>query len=162
MCSLDVAFTVGTVRNRLREDNTAVPMGSFAKVVLFGGLRRVVVSFRMAGVVLPDIQTCSRNCRKLLQTYLRGRRNTLATLSKDVGQFSCQPQPFGRVHRHFSWQERHFRRVFLLVFCTSHWQGYLRPVATRCKFRGRRGILCHVLKIDGSLARNINFQVANF
>ena len=35
-------------------------------------------------------------------------------------------------------------------------------MATRCKFRGRRGILCDVVKIDGSLARNIDFQVANF
>ena len=35
-------------------------------------------------------------------------------------------------------------------------------MATRCKFRGRRGILCDVLKIDGSLARNIDFDVANF
>ena len=33
-------------------------------------------------------------------------------------------------------------------------------MATRCKFRGRRGILCNVLKIDGSLARNIDFEVA--
>ena len=30
-------------------------------------------------------------------------------------------------------------------------------MATRCKFRGSRGILC-----DGSLARNIDFEVANF
>ena len=35
-------------------------------------------------------------------------------------------------------------------------------MATRCTFRGRRGILCDVLKIDGSLARNIDFEVANF
>ena len=35
-------------------------------------------------------------------------------------------------------------------------------MATRCKFRGRRDILCDVLKIDGSLARNIDFEVANF
>ena len=34
-------------------------------------------------------------------------------------------------------------------------------MVTRCKFRGRRGILCDVLKI-GSLARNIDFEVANF
>ena len=34
-------------------------------------------------------------------------------------------------------------------------------MATRCKFRGRRGIFSHVLKIDGSLARNIDFEVAN-
>ena len=38
----------------------------------------------------------------------------------------------------------------------------LRQVTTRCKFPGRRGILCDVLKIDGSLARNIDFDVANF
>jgi len=37
----------------------------------------------------------------------------------------------------------------------------LRQVATRCKFRGRRGSLWDVLKIDGSLARNIDFEVAN-
>ena len=35
-------------------------------------------------------------------------------------------------------------------------------MATRCKFRGRRGILCDALKIDGSLARNIDFEVATF
>ena len=35
-------------------------------------------------------------------------------------------------------------------------------MATRCKFRGSRGIFCDVLKIDGSLARNIDFEVANF
>ena len=35
-------------------------------------------------------------------------------------------------------------------------------MVTRCKFRGRRGIFSHVLKIDGSLARNIDFEVANF
>ena len=32
-------------------------------------------------------------------------------------------------------------------------------MATRCKFRGTRGILCDVVKI---LARNIDFEVANF
>ena len=35
-------------------------------------------------------------------------------------------------------------------------------MATRCEFRGRGGILCDVVKIDGNLARNIDFQVANF
>ena len=34
-------------------------------------------------------------------------------------------------------------------------------MATRCRFRGRRGILWDVLRIDGSLARNIDFEVAN-
>ena len=35
-------------------------------------------------------------------------------------------------------------------------------MVTRCKFRGRRGILRDMLKIDESLARNIDFEVANF
>ena len=35
-------------------------------------------------------------------------------------------------------------------------------MVTRCKFRGRRGILWDVLKIDGSLALNIDFEVAKF
>ena len=64
VCSLDVAFTSATVRNRSRDPRMAVPMGSSAEVVLFGGCRRVVASFRVAGVALRDIQTCSGTCRK--------------------------------------------------------------------------------------------------
>ena len=56
----------------------------------------------------------------------RGRRNTFATFSEDVLQFSWQAQHFGRVHRHFSWQAQHFRRVLLRVFCKSHWQGCVK------------------------------------
>ena len=91
VCSLDVAFVVATVRNRSRELRMAVPMGSFAEVVLFGGFRRLVASFRVAGVALRDIQTCSATCRKsfrvagaiLLRRFqkmccsFRGRRSTL-------------------------------------------------------------------------------------
>ena len=68
----------------------AVPMGSFAEVVLFGGFRRLVASFRVAGVALRDIRTCSGTCRKFcvagailllrLQKMccsFRGRRSTL-------------------------------------------------------------------------------------
>ena len=36
----------------------AVPMASFAKGVAFGGFKRRVASFRVAGVALRDIQTC--------------------------------------------------------------------------------------------------------
>ena len=67
VCSLDVAFTSATVRNRPYELRMAVPMGSFAEVVLFGGFRRLVASFRVAGVGLRDIQTCSATCRKSLR-----------------------------------------------------------------------------------------------
>ena len=123
VCSIDVAFVVATVRNRPREDRMAVPMGSSAEVVIFGGFRRVVASFRVAGVALRDIQTCSATCRK---SFFCGRRNTFATFSEDVLQFSWQAQHFGRVHRHFSWQAQHFRRVALRVFCKSHWQGCVK------------------------------------
>ena len=53
-----------TVRNRSCEDRMAVPMGSSAEVVIFGGFRRVVASFRVAGVALCDIQTCFATCWK--------------------------------------------------------------------------------------------------
>ena len=80
-----------TVRNRPREDHMAVPMESSAEVVIFGGFRRVVASFRVAGVALRDIQTCFATCWKsfcvagaiLLRRFqkmccsFRGRRSTL-------------------------------------------------------------------------------------
>ena len=69
----------------------AVPMGSSAEVVIFGGFRRVIASFRVAGVALRDIQTCSGTCRKSfcvagailsrrfhkMSCIFRGRRSTL-------------------------------------------------------------------------------------
>ena len=64
VCSLDVASASATVRNRSCEDRMAVPMGSSAGVVLFGGFRCLVASFRVAGVALRDIQTRSGTCRK--------------------------------------------------------------------------------------------------
>ena len=91
VCSLDVASASATVRNRSCEDRMAVPMGSSAEVVIFGGFRRVVASFRVAGVALRDIQTCFATCWKsfcvagaiLLWRFqkmccsFRGRRSTL-------------------------------------------------------------------------------------
>ena len=80
-----------TVRNRSYELRMAVPMGSFAEVVIFGGFRRVVASFRVAGVALCDIQTCFatrwksfrvagaillRRFQKMCCSF-RGRRSTL-------------------------------------------------------------------------------------
>ena len=76
-----------TVRNHPRDPRMAVPMGSSAEVVIFGGFRRVVASFRVAGVALRDIQTCFANVLKIV---LRGRRNTFVTFSEDVLQFSWQ------------------------------------------------------------------------
>ena len=60
---------------------------------------------------------------------------------------------FGDLHRHFAWQAQHFRRVvpcFLRITLPG-----LRQVVTTCKFRGRPGILWHLMKSKGSLARNI-------
>ena len=100
------------VRNRPREDHMAVPMGSFAEVVLFGGFRRLVcVSRGRRGTSWHS--DVFWNVSKVV---LRGRRNTFVTFSEDVLQFSWQAQHFGRVHRHFSWQAQHFRRVVLRVF----------------------------------------------
>ena len=98
----------------------AVPMVCSAEGVLFGGFKRLVASFRVAGVALCDIQMCLVTCRKsfcvagaiLLRRFpkmccsFRGRRNTL-----DV---------------HFEWQAQHFRRVVLRVFWDSQWQGCVK------------------------------------
>ena len=139
VCSLDVAFASATVRNRPQPFARSPYGRAYGKFCRGGNFWR--------------FQTC--RC-----FVSRGRRNTFATFSEDVLQFSWQAQHFGRVHRHFSWQAQHFRRVALRVLQIA--VAGLRQVATRCKFRGRRGILCDVLKIDGSLARNIDFDVANF
>ena len=157
VCSLDVAFTSATVRNRPYELRMAVPMGSFAEVVLFGGFRRLVASFRVAGVALRDIQTCSATCRKSL-------RVAGAILLRHFQKMCCSFR--GRRSMDVSIVIFRGRRStldvsFCVFFCKSHWPG-LRQVVTRCKFRGRRGIFSHVLKIDGSLARNIDFDVTNF
>ena len=91
VCSLDVAFTFATVRNRPRDCYMAVPMVSSAEEVLFGGFKRLVASFRVAGVALRDIRMCFVTCRKsfcvvgaiLLRRFpkmrcsFRGRRSTL-------------------------------------------------------------------------------------
>ena len=126
-CSLDVAFTVATVRNRSqpfaavrnrsREGRLAVPMASFATAVTFGGFNRRVASFRVAGVALCDFPTCFITCQKYSKIVL---------FSEDAFQFSWQAQHFGNLHRHFAWQAPHFRRVMLRVFCESHCQGCVK------------------------------------
>jgi hypothetical protein len=55
----------------------AVPMVSSAEEVIFGGFKRRVASFRVAGVALRDIQTCLVTCRKsfcVASTILLRRR----------------------------------------------------------------------------------------
>ena len=125
-----------TIRNRPRDPHMAVPMVSSAEVVVFVGFKHLVASFRVAGVALRDIQTCFVTCRKsfcvagaiLLRRFqkmrcsFRGRRSTL-----DVSIVILR----GR---------RSTLDVSCCVFLRIALSG-LRQVATRCKFRGRRGIL---------------------
>ena len=80
-----------TVRYRPRDCYMAVPIVSSAEGVLFGGFKRLVASFRVAGVALCDIRMCFVTCRKsfcvagaiLLRRFpkmrcsFRGRRSTL-------------------------------------------------------------------------------------
>ena len=110
------------VRNRPCEDRMAVPMGSFAEVVLlevsdvwllrFAWQAWHFVTFRR---VLERVASC-----------FAWQAQYFCYFSEDVLQFSWQAQHFGRVHRHFSWQAQHFRRVVLRVFCKSHWQGCVK------------------------------------
>ena len=61
-CSLDAVLVFATVHNRLQSYATvlerrlwqkvAVPMGSSARGVIFGGFQRCVIAFRTAGVAL--------------------------------------------------------------------------------------------------------------
>ena len=102
-------------------------------------------------MALRDIQTCSATCRKsfrmagaiLLRRFqkmccsFRGRRSTLDV---SIVIFRGMRSTFD---------------VSCCVFLYIALAG-LRQVATRCKFRGKRGILRNVLKIDGSLARNVS------
>ena len=141
-----------TVRNRSRELRMAVPMGSFAEVVLFGGFRRVVASFRVAGVALRDIQTCSGTCRKsfcvagaiLLCRFqkmccsFRGRRSTLDVSSvifrgrRSTLDVSCCVFFVNRIGRAASsgdkvqipWQTWHF--LTCAENCASHETSILR------------------------------------
>ena len=80
-----------TVRNRSRDPRMAVPMVSSAEGVIFGGFKRRVASFCVAGVALRDIQACFVTCRlsfcvvvaillrrfRKMSCSFHGRRSTL-------------------------------------------------------------------------------------
>ena len=146
-----------TARKCPREGRMAVPMASSAKAVAFGGFKSCVASFRLASVALRDIQTCFVTCRKwfcvacaiLLQRFQKmrssfcGRRSTLET----------------------SIIISHGRRSASDVSCCGLFANCIvraASVATRVQIACGRGIFCDVMKIDGSLARNIDFEVADF
>ena len=128
-------FTLGVWGLRVCSLDVTQPPATFATVHAIaiwrkfsrrghvGCFQRRVASFRVAGMALRDIQTCFVTCRK---SFCVAGTKTFATFSEDALQFSWQAQHFGCVHRHFAWQAQHFRRVVLLVFCESHWQGCVK------------------------------------
>ena len=129
VCSLDVAFTVATVRNRPQ------PSAGVRAIPVWPCLWEVLQRWSFLGVADVSLLRFAwqawhfvtfRRVLERVEVVLRGRRNTFATFSEDVLQFSWQAQHFGRVHRHFSWQAQHFRRVLLRVFCKSYWQGCVK------------------------------------
>ena len=132
----------------------AVPMVSSAEVVIFEGFKLLVASFRVAGVALRDIQTCFVTCRKsfcvagaiLLRRFqkmrcnFRGRRNALDASSVILRG----------------------RRSTLDVSCCVFFANRIgRAASSGDKVQIPWHAWHFVMKIDGSLARNIDFQVAN-
>ena len=116
VCSLDVAFAGATVRNRSQPFAWGPYGRAYGKFYRGGPFWRFqtsgcFVSRGRCGTSWHSDVFCN-----VSQVVLRGRRNTFATFSEDVLQFSWQAQHFGRVHRHFSWQAQHFRRVLWRVF----------------------------------------------
>ena len=159
VCSLDVAFMVATVRNR-PQPFVWRPYGR-AYGILFGGFRRLVASFRVAGVALRDSQTCSATCRKSFcvagaivlsrfQTMccsFRGRRSTLDVYivifsgrcsTSDVSRCVFFANCIGRAASggdkvQIPWQSWHFVR------CAENWR---KPRTKHrfwgCKFSGSK------------------------
>ena len=114
----------------------------------------VVMSFCVAGVALRDIPTCFKTRQK---SFLCGRRNTFATFQKMCCIFRGRRNTLDTSDVIFRG-----RRSTLDVSCcvfSANRLSALPEVVTRCKFRGRRGILWHFIKIDGNLARNVDFAV---
>ena len=134
VCSLDVAVTSATVRNRPQPFATVRNRTQPSARLLYGRTygkfcrrgpfwrfqtSRCFVSRGKRGTSSHSDVFCN-----VSKVVLCGRRNTLATFSEDTLQFSWQAQHFGRVHRHFLSQAQHF--VVLRVFCESHWQGCVK------------------------------------
>ena len=150
VCSLEVLSNrpqpFATVRSCSRDPRMAVPMVSSAEGVILGGFKHRVASFRVAGVALRDVQTCFVTCRKSfcaagailarrfrkMSCSFRGRRSTL-----DVSIVILRG-----------------RHSTLDVSCCAASSGD--------KVQGPWQTWHFVMKIDGSVARNIDFEVANF
>ena len=142
-----------TVRNRPREGRMAVSLVSSAKGVIFGGFKRRVASFRVGrGTSWHDV-FCN-----VWKIFWCGRRNTFATFS----DLRCVAVFVAGATLWRSLSSSCVAGAALIdVSCCAFFANRIVRAATRCKFRGRRGVLWDVMKIDGGLARNIDFEVAN-
>ena len=145
------------VRNRSHAVAMAVPLVSSATGVTFGAFQRRIASFRVAGVALCDIPTSFMTCHKW---FCVADAILFSPFSEDALHFSWQAQHFGDLRCQFAWQAQHFTRVVLRFFCESYCQRCAKWwQAANSVAGGRRGILWHVMKIDGCLARNVDFEV---
>ena len=126
VCSLDVAFTVATVRNCPQPSARLLYGRAYGKFCRSGRFCRFQTSRCFVSRGRRGTSWHSDVLWNASTVVLCGRRNTFATFSEDALQFSWQAQHFGRVHRHFAWQAQHFRRVVLRVFCKSHWHGCVK------------------------------------
>ena len=119
-----------TVCNRPRDPHMAVPMVGSAEVIIFGGFKLLVASFRVAGVALPDIQTCFVTCRKWF--CVAG-----AILSRRFQKMRCIFRGRGSI-LDVSIVILPGRRSTLDVSCCVFLRialAGLRQAATRCRFR---------------------------
>ena len=139
-----------TTRNRPRDCYLAVPLVSSPEGLIF--------AFRVAGVALRDIQTCFVTCRKsfyvagalLLRRFqkmrcsFRGRRSTF-----DVSIVILRA-----------------RRSTLDASCCMFFTNRIGRAASsgdkvQIPWQTWHFVRCAVLEIDGSLPRNIDFEIAN-
>ena len=113
----------------------AMPVLSSAKGVTFGGCTHRVASFRVAGVALRDIQTERVESRCVWQAQAILLRRFQKMRCSFCGRRSTLDVPIVILSGRRSTLD-----VLCCVFLRIALSG-LRQVATRCKFRGRRGML---------------------
>ena len=126
VCSLDVAFTSATVRNRSQ------PSATVRARTIWPCLWEVLQRWSFLEVLDVSLLRFAWQAWHFV-TFTR-------VLERVESRFVWQAQYFCHVVRrcvavfvagaslwsHFSWQAQHFRRVVLRVFCKSHWQGCVK------------------------------------
>ena len=160
VCSLGVAFTVATVRNRPQPSATVRNLRNRPQPSVWGPYGRAYGKFCRGGDFwrFPTFRcfvSRGKGCTSwhsdvfcnVSKVALCGRRNTFATFSEDV--------------LHFSWQAQHFRRVVLRVYCKSHWQGCVK---WRQGANSVAGVAFRAMcwKLTEASHQTSNFEVANF